>query len=248
MLSNQQTNKQTSFLCSSSLLAIRAVMHMSVLIPKAPHASQHLCPAKLQTTCDIKSFHWFTPSNFSLTTIILNMPVLLVLLPPSPSPIIIFFSYPSPLYLIIRESLLFSLRLSKCQNHGQYLSLDACWQVDHCKYLTKYVTNSIITPYSSPIIPSTPLSSDSSLSRKCLFSSLVLSAVEFSLWPVILQSGQSHGQEFSHSCCLSYGPLSTFDYVNYQYHIFPRFYSPSPPSPFSLSIPSHTQTISIVKC
>ena len=42
-----------SFLHSSFLQAINAVMLWLVRIEKVPQASEHLCPAKLQTRCDI---------------------------------------------------------------------------------------------------------------------------------------------------------------------------------------------------
>ena len=43
----------TSFLHSSFLQAINAVMLWLVCVEKVPPASEHLCPAKLQTRCDI---------------------------------------------------------------------------------------------------------------------------------------------------------------------------------------------------
>ena len=42
-----------SFLHSSFLQAINAVMLWLVRVQKVPQASEHLCPAKLQTRCDI---------------------------------------------------------------------------------------------------------------------------------------------------------------------------------------------------
>ena len=42
-----------SFLHSSFLQAVNAVMLWLVRAEKAPQASEHLCPAKLQTKCDI---------------------------------------------------------------------------------------------------------------------------------------------------------------------------------------------------
>ena len=41
-----------SFLHSSSLQAISAVMLWLVRVEKVPQASEHLCPARLQTRCD----------------------------------------------------------------------------------------------------------------------------------------------------------------------------------------------------
>ena len=45
----------TSFLHSSFLQAINAVMLWPVHVQNVPQASEHLCPAKLQTRCDICS-------------------------------------------------------------------------------------------------------------------------------------------------------------------------------------------------
>ena len=42
-----------SFLHSSFLQAVNAVMLWLVRAEKVPQASEHLCPAKLQTRCDI---------------------------------------------------------------------------------------------------------------------------------------------------------------------------------------------------
>ena len=42
-----------SFLHSSFLQAVNAVMLWLVRVEKVPQASEHLCPAKLQTRCDI---------------------------------------------------------------------------------------------------------------------------------------------------------------------------------------------------
>ena len=42
-----------SFLHSSFLQATSAVMLWPIHVPKIPQASEHLCPAKLQTKCDI---------------------------------------------------------------------------------------------------------------------------------------------------------------------------------------------------
>ena len=42
-----------SFLHTSFLQVINAVMLWSVHVQKVPQASEHLCPAKLQTRCDI---------------------------------------------------------------------------------------------------------------------------------------------------------------------------------------------------
>ena len=42
-----------SFLHSSSVQAINAVMLQLVHVQKVPQASEHLCPAKLQTRCHI---------------------------------------------------------------------------------------------------------------------------------------------------------------------------------------------------
>ena len=44
-----------SFLHSSFLQAVNAVMFWLVRAEKVPQASEHLCPAKLQTRCDICS-------------------------------------------------------------------------------------------------------------------------------------------------------------------------------------------------
>ena len=44
-----------SFLNSSVLQAISAVMLWPVYVQKVPQTSEHFCPAKLQTTCDIAS-------------------------------------------------------------------------------------------------------------------------------------------------------------------------------------------------
>ena len=44
-----------SFLHSSFLQAVNAVMLWLVRAEKVPQASEHLCPAKLQTRCDICS-------------------------------------------------------------------------------------------------------------------------------------------------------------------------------------------------
>ena len=44
-----------SFLHSSFLQAVNAVMLWLVRVEKVPQASEHLCPAKLQTSCDICS-------------------------------------------------------------------------------------------------------------------------------------------------------------------------------------------------
>ena len=44
-----------SFLHSSFLQAVNAVMLWLVHAEKVPQASEHLCPAKLQTRCDICS-------------------------------------------------------------------------------------------------------------------------------------------------------------------------------------------------
>ena len=44
----------TSFLHSSFLQAVNAVMLWFVRVEKVPQASEHLCPAKLQTRCDIR--------------------------------------------------------------------------------------------------------------------------------------------------------------------------------------------------
>ena len=43
----------TSFLHSSFLQAINAVICWPVYVQKVPQASKHLCPAKLQTRCDV---------------------------------------------------------------------------------------------------------------------------------------------------------------------------------------------------
>ena len=45
-----------SFLHSSFLQTISAVMLWPVHVEKVPQASEHLCPAKLQTRCDIWVF------------------------------------------------------------------------------------------------------------------------------------------------------------------------------------------------
>ena len=56
-----------SFLHSSFLQAINAVMLWPVHVEKVPQASEHLCPAKLQTRCDIccacQSICPFIPSD-----------------------------------------------------------------------------------------------------------------------------------------------------------------------------------------
>ena len=56
-----------SFLHSSFLQAISAVMLWPVLDQKVPQASEHLCPAKLQTRCDMccacQSICPFIPSD-----------------------------------------------------------------------------------------------------------------------------------------------------------------------------------------
>ena len=44
----------SSFLHSSFLLVVEAVMLWSVHAQKVPQASQHLCPAAPQTTCDVR--------------------------------------------------------------------------------------------------------------------------------------------------------------------------------------------------
>ena len=44
-----------SFLHSSFLRAVNAVMLWLVRAEKVPQASEHLCPAKMQTRCDICS-------------------------------------------------------------------------------------------------------------------------------------------------------------------------------------------------
>ena len=56
-----------SFLHSSFLQAINAGMLWTVHVQKNPQASEHLCPAKLQTRCDIccscQSFCSFIPTD-----------------------------------------------------------------------------------------------------------------------------------------------------------------------------------------
>ena len=56
-----------SFLHSSFLQAINAVMLWLVRAEKVPQASEHLCPAKLQTRCDIcsacQSIYPFIPTD-----------------------------------------------------------------------------------------------------------------------------------------------------------------------------------------
>ena len=60
----------TSILHSSFLQAMSAVMLQPVLVQKVPQASEHLCPAKLQTKCDIcyacQSLCPFTPTDSSV--------------------------------------------------------------------------------------------------------------------------------------------------------------------------------------
>ena len=46
-----------SFLHSSFLQAIDAAMLWPVCVQKVPQVSEHLCPAKLQTRCDILYTH-----------------------------------------------------------------------------------------------------------------------------------------------------------------------------------------------
>ena len=59
-----------SFLHSSFLQAINAVMLWLVRVEKVPQASEHLCPAKLQTRCDIccacQSVGPFIPTDSSV--------------------------------------------------------------------------------------------------------------------------------------------------------------------------------------
>ena len=59
-----------SFLHSSFLQAISAVMLWLVHVQKGPQTSEHLCPAKLQTRCDIycacQSTCQFIPSDSSM--------------------------------------------------------------------------------------------------------------------------------------------------------------------------------------
>ena len=59
-----------SFLHSSFLQAINAVMLWPVHVQKVPQASEHLCPAKLQTRCDIccacQSICPFIPTDSSM--------------------------------------------------------------------------------------------------------------------------------------------------------------------------------------
>ena len=54
-----------SFLLSSFLQAINAVMLWPVHVQNVPQASEHLCPTKLQTRCDI--FCAFTGASLSNT-------------------------------------------------------------------------------------------------------------------------------------------------------------------------------------
>ena len=59
-----------SFLHSSFLQVINAVMLWPVHVQKVPQASEHLCPAKLQTRCDIccacQSIWLFIPTDSSM--------------------------------------------------------------------------------------------------------------------------------------------------------------------------------------
>ena len=61
-----------SFLHSSFLQAINAVMLWPVHVQKVPQASEYPCPAKLQTRCDIcfacQSICPFIPTDSGLTT------------------------------------------------------------------------------------------------------------------------------------------------------------------------------------
>ena len=59
-----------SFLHSSSLQVINAVMLWSVHVQKVPQATEHLCPAKLQTRCDslLVHFHWLRHAQGSRST------------------------------------------------------------------------------------------------------------------------------------------------------------------------------------
>ena len=63
----------TSFLHSSFLQAINAVMLWPVHVQKVPQASEHLCPAKLQTRCDIcracQSIYPFIPTDSGVQVI-----------------------------------------------------------------------------------------------------------------------------------------------------------------------------------
>ena len=60
----------TSFPHSSFFQVINAVMLWPVHIQKVSQASKHLCPAKLQTRCDVccacQSTCTFIPSNFGM--------------------------------------------------------------------------------------------------------------------------------------------------------------------------------------
>ena len=60
----------TSFLHSSFLQAVSALMPWLVSVEKVPQASEHLCPAKLQTRCDIccawQSICPFIPTDSSV--------------------------------------------------------------------------------------------------------------------------------------------------------------------------------------
>ena len=59
-----------SFLRSSFLQAISAVMLWPVHVRKVPQASEHLCPAKLQTRCNIccacQSICPFIPTDYGV--------------------------------------------------------------------------------------------------------------------------------------------------------------------------------------
>ena len=56
-----------SFLYSSCLQAVNAVILWPVHVQKAPQASEHLCPAKLQTRCDICFALQLSAHSFPLT-------------------------------------------------------------------------------------------------------------------------------------------------------------------------------------
>ena len=63
-----------SFLHSSRLQAISAVMLLPVHVQKVPQASEHLCPVKLQTRCDIccacQSICTFIPTDSGVSRVV----------------------------------------------------------------------------------------------------------------------------------------------------------------------------------
>ena len=62
----------TSFLCSSFLQAISAVMLWSAHVQKVPQALKHFCPVKLQTSCDVCGACWSVLPFFPLDAIMLR--------------------------------------------------------------------------------------------------------------------------------------------------------------------------------